>query len=271
VTTLLDGAATVPNPHGIFGMNQPLEDVESALAAAQLPTDQMEFTFFPVLVNTGAELVLFDTGNGTGAQPGRGNLVDVMAEAGYSPDQVDVVVLTHLHGDHIGGLMTNGAPTFPNARYVTGSAEYNFWSSEDRIGTGQERGHQAVMGMLAPLAEQTSFVDPGFSVASGIEALNAFGHTPGHMVYHIESEGARLMIMADTANHFELSLARPDWEVRFDIDKAAAARTRKSLFGMIASDGIPFIGYHMPFPAMGFGETAGDGFRYVPATYQLNV
>ena len=84
------------------------------------------------------------------------------------------------------------------------------------------------------------------------------------MVYMVESDGQRLMITADTANHYVWSLQRPDWEVRFDADKAAAAATRKQVFGMIAADRIPFIGYHMPFPGVGFVEAQGDGFRYVP-------
>ena len=89
------------------------------------------------------------------------------------------------------------------------------------------------------------------------------------MVYHVESDGQRLMITADTANHYVWSLQKPDWEVRFDADKPAAAAVRKQVFGMIAADRIPFIGYHMPFPGTGFVEAKDDGFRFVPASYQL--
>lgn len=271
VTTLLDGAAPVPNPQGIFGQDQSVEAVESLLADNRLPTDQMEFTFLPTLVNTGAELILFDTGNGQGAQPARGNLVAAMSAAGYSADQVDVVVITHMHPDHIGGMMTDGAPTFPNARYVMGSTEYDFWNSTDRVGTGGERVHTMVRSMLTPMADKTTFIAPGDSVSSGIEAIAAFGHTPGHMAFHIESNGARVVLTADAANHFVLSLQRPDWEVRFDMDKAAAAQTRKNLYGMLAADGVPFVGYHMPYPAMGYVEAAGEGFAYTPVSYQLNL
>jgi glyoxylase-like metal-dependent hydrolase (beta-lactamase superfamily II) len=89
------------------------------------------------------------------------------------------------------------------------------------------------------------------------------------MAFMIESNGQRLALTADAANHYIWSLAHPDWEVRFDADKAAAAAVRKSLFGMLAADKIPFIGYHMPFPALGYVESAGSGFRYVPASYQM--
>ena len=99
--------------------------------------------------------------------------------------------------------------------------------------------------------------------------MAAFGHSPGHMGYVIESDGQRLVITADTANHFVWSLAHPDWEVKFDMDKVAAAASRRRVFGMLAADRVPFIGYHMPFPSLGFVEVLRDGFRYVPATYQM--
>ena len=96
----------------------------------------------------------------------------------------------------------------------------------------------------------------------------AAGHTPGHMIYMLESEGQRLALTADTANHYVFSLQRPDWEVRFDADKAQAAQSRRTVFGMIAADRIPFIGYHMPFPAVGYIEVRDSGFRMVPQSYQ---
>jgi glyoxylase-like metal-dependent hydrolase (beta-lactamase superfamily II) len=99
-------------------------------------------------------------------------------------------------------------------------------------------------------------------LCSGITAMAAFGHTPGHMIYSLESGGRKLMLTADTANHFVLSLERPDWEVRFDMDKSGAAATRKTVFDMIAADRLAFVGYHMPFPSVGYIEKAGEGYRY---------
>ena len=179
-----------------------------------------------------------------------------------TPDMVDVVVITHMHGDHIGGLMgaDGTTPTYANARYVTGSVEHN---------AATEAGDEGFLKNVAPLNDRFTFLEDGGSPVSGITAMAAFGHSPGHMVYQIESNGQRLMVTADTANHYVWSLQRPDWEVRFDRDKAAAAATRKAVFGQIAADRIPFIGYHMPFPGVGYVEAMGDGFRYVPASYQL--
>ena len=108
-------------------------------------------------------------------------------------------------------------------------------------------------------------------MTSGITGMAAFGHTPGHMIYGLESGGRKLMLTADTANHFVLSLQRPEWEVLFDADKAKAAATRKAVFDMIATDRLPFIGYHMPFPSVGFIEKAAEGYRFIPETYQLDL
>jgi len=122
---------------------------------------------------------------------------------------------------------------------------------------------------VAPLADRFGLLGDGDSVAPGITAMAAFGHTPGHMTFMLESAGESLLIFADTANHYVWSLAYPDWQVRFDMDKDAAAATRRRVLGMLAADRVPLLGYHMPFPAIGFVETRGDGFHFVPASYQM--
>ena len=116
-----------------------------------------------------------------------------------------------------------------------------------------------------------SFIGDGEAVVPGITSMAAFGHTPGHMIYGLESGGRKLILTADTANHFVLSLQRPDWEVVFDTDKAQAAAARKAVFDMVAADRLPFIGYHMPFPSVGFVETASEGYRFIPEIYQFDL
>ncbi len=259
VTTLLDGNRTVEKPNEIFGLNASAEEFASVSEQNFIPTDKSQFFFTPTVVNTGSELVLFDTGLG------QGGIASALAEAGYSTDDIDVVVLTHMHPDHIGGMMTDGAATFKNARYVTGAVEYDFWSKADE---GNRVGDM-VKANVTPMAEKMSFLDDGGSVASGITAMAAFGHTPGHMTYMLESDGQQMLLMADLANHYVWSLGYPDWEVRFDMDKSAAAASRRKVFDMLAADKTPFIGYHMPFPAVGYAETRDNGYRYVPASYQL--
>ena len=256
VTTILGGTTPREEPQGIFGMNVSPEEFAEVSRANFLSTEQSQFFFTPTLVNTGNEVVLFDTGLNAAATVG------ALEGAGYTADQVDIVVLTHMHGDHIGGLMNEGSPTFANARYVTGQAEFDHWAGAENEGFEAN---------VRPLAENMTFIGDGGDVVSGITGMAAFGHTPGHMVYRLDSAGAGLVIFADLANHPVWSLARPSWEVRFDADKEAAAASRRNVLGMIAADRIPAIGYHMPFPAVGYVDTgSGDAeFRWVPEAGQL--
>lgn len=256
VTTILGGTTPRENPQGIFGTNVSSEEFAEVSRDNFLSTEMSQFFFTPTVVNTGSELVLFDTGLNAQATTA------ALAEAGYSPDQVTIVVLTHMHGDHIGGLMSDGTATFANARYVTGQAEFDHWAAAGNEGFDMN---------VRPLADQMSFLGDGEDVTSGITGMAAFGHTPGHMVYRLDSDGAGLVIFADLANHPVWSLARPDWEVRFDADKEAAAASRRNILGMIAADRIPAVGYHMPFPAVGYVAEGTDdaAFRWVPEAGQL--
>ncbi|WP_299842028.1 MBL fold metallo-hydrolase [uncultured Roseovarius sp.] len=256
VTTLLSNSFPRPDPHSIFGLNVGAEEFAQVSEAANLPTDQARFFFTPTVVNTGSELVLFDTGLSST------DITSALAAAGYSPDQIDIVVITHMHGDHIGGLMRDGTATFPKARYITGAVEYDAWVAME---------NEKFNSNMKPLADKAEMIDPGNSAAPGITAVEAFGHTPGHMTYMIESNGQQLLIAADFANHYVWSLAHPEWEVKFDMDKQAAATTRVRLLDMMAADRIPFVGYHMPWPAVGYVEKHGKGYVYTPESYQLSL
>lgn len=256
VSTLLAGTRTVENPHNIFGMNVGEEEFKTVSEANFIPTDKAQFFFTPTVVRSGDDVILFDTGlNAAG-------ITAPLAAAGIAPDDVTVVVITHMHGDHIGGLTgEDGSATFPNARYVTGQAEYDAWGKQDS---------DNFKNKVVPLAEKMQFIGDGDAVVSGITGMAAHGHTPGHMIYMLESGGKQLALVADTANHYVWSLAYPEWEVKFDMDKAKAAATRKQVLDMLSADKVPFVGYHMPFPGMGFVETGGKGsYRYVPASYQM--
>jgi glyoxylase-like metal-dependent hydrolase (beta-lactamase superfamily II) len=271
-TVVRDGASALEKPWETFGTNQSPETVQALLAENFLPTDKFLNTYAPTVIDTGTDVVLVDTGFGAAMRgKGAGMLLEGLKSAGYTSDQITVVALTHMHGDHIGGLMEKGAPTFPNARYFGGQVEYDFWTDKAREGTPAEGNHKSVMANVAPIAEKMTFLREGDQIVSGMTAMLAPGHTPGHMVFHVESAGEQLVMTGDTANHYVLSLQRPDWEVRFDMDKAQAARTRNRIFGMIAKDRIAFLGYHMPFPSVGFVEKQDNGFRFVPKSYQFDL
>ncbi|SIT10246.1 Glyoxylase, beta-lactamase superfamily II [Roseivivax lentus] len=254
VSTLLVGTRTVEEPQKTFGMNVSAEEFAQVSRDNFIPDDKTQFFFTPTVVNTGEQVVLFDAGlNAEGTRA-------ALEAAGFSTDDIDTVVITHMHGDHIGGLSgEDGTPTFANANYVTGQIEFDATASA---------GNDTFEAKVRPLADKMSFIGDGGSVASGITGMAAFGHSPGHMIYMLESGGEQMVLIADTANHYVWSLAYPDWEVRFDRDKAAAAATRRRVLDMLATDRLPFIGYHMPFPAVGYVETRGEGFRYVPSSYQ---
>ena len=272
ITTLLDGYRPGDGPHPTFGANQTPEAVAELMRNNFLPETKFVNNFTPVLVNTGSELILFDTGFGVaGRENGLGKFEANLKASGYTPDQISVVVITHMHGDHINGLMNGETPAFPNAAIVAGQIEYDYWTDPARMGTPAENGAKAVSAKVKPLAEKIKFIKAGDAVTSGVTSEAAYGHTPGHMIFHIESGGTHLIITADTANHYVASLQRPDWEVAFDTDKAMAAATRKKVFDMIATDKLPFIGYHMPFPSVGFVEKQKTGYRFVPVTYQFDI
>ncbi|TNC63753.1 MBL fold metallo-hydrolase [Rubellimicrobium roseum] len=255
VTALLAGSGQQENPHEIFGLNVDQATFDQVSQENFIPADRSMGFFTPTLVDTGNERILFDTGMMAGG------LLQAMQDVGYAPENVTHVVLTHMHPDHIGGLTDDaGNPTFPEAAYVTGQTEFDHWAGQN---------DEMFEAKVRPFAERMTFLQPEGSVASGITAVEAFGHTPGHMAYMLESGDRRLLLTADTANHYVWSLQNPDWEVLYDADKPQAAETRRRILGMLASDRTPMLGYHMPFPAVGFVEQDGESFRWVPHSYQL--
>lgn len=280
VTPIMDSKVIRPGLTPSFGGETGADEVKALAKANKIDADRYQHPFTPILVNTGKELVLFDTGNGSlsaeheplkGRLP-PGQLVARMAEAGYKPEDVDVVVITHGHPDHIGGLTKGGQPVFPKARYVFGAADYDFWKKGENVREARKFNRELYVKICPPLAEKSTFIKPGDTVVSGITAVDAFGHSPGLLAFHIESDGKRLLNWADTCNHYVVSIQRPDLQLDVDDDKEKAVATRKRILDMVATEGIPAIGYHMPYPGVGYVERgASGGFRWVPHSYQLNL
>jgi glyoxylase-like metal-dependent hydrolase (beta-lactamase superfamily II) len=270
VINILDGTVQRA-PHPGFGRNQPFAKLEELATAHGVPATTFEHYYVNTVVNTGRELVLFDTGNGRGRVATTGKLAEHLTAAGYRPEQIDVVVITHGHPDHIGGLMDGDKPTFANARYVFGEVEFDFWRKGENVREARRANRERFVKVAVPLGEKATFLKDGGEVVSGIRAMATFGHSPGHMSYHVESNGRRLLIWGDIANHYIFAVQYPDWHSSPDDNGEAAAATRRRVFDLVSSDKLAVIGYHMPFPALGFIERTGATYRWVPASYQFNL
>lgn len=271
VTTVLDGTIVM----GIsppFMLDESKEEITATAHAARLPVDRLENNFVPTLVNTGQALVLIDTGCGHYRRDkGAGFLRDRLADAGYAPEDVDVVAFTHVHPDHIGGVFEGDALAFPNAQLMIGREEFAAWKSGENIPPQRAENREMFLEIVAPLEDRFRFLDDGDEVVPGITAEAAFGHSLGHMMFRVRSEEKETLIWGDIANHYVFSVGRPAAKVGFDDDKAMAIETRLRVLEAAARDGTLIVGFHMPFPSVGYVEREGDGYRWVPAAYQVRL
>jgi glyoxylase-like metal-dependent hydrolase (beta-lactamase superfamily II) len=279
VTQVLDAKAIREALHPHYGANASADEVHAHARANNIDTQRFEHPNIPTLVNTGKQLVLFDTGNG--ALPREyeqlskrlppGQTAARLAQAGYRPEDIDVVVLTHGHPDHIGGLVEGGKPVFANARYVFGAAEFDFWKKGENVREARKFNRELFMTICTPLADRSTFIKPGDDVAPGITAVDAAGHSPGLMAFHVESDGKRLMITADTFTHYVMAVQHPEWHFEMDDDKDKAVAARKRILDMAAADKLMLASFHCPFPGLGWIEKTQGGYRWAPHGYQLNL
>ena len=281
VMPVMDAHVIRPGLTPSFGGEAGAADIKALAKANRIDSDKYFHPFTPLLVNTGKELVLFDTGCGSLSaeyeqMKGRlppGKLVERMAQAGYKPEDVDVVVITHGHPDHIGGLVKGGQPVFPNARYVFGAAEFDFWNKGENIREARKFNRELYVNIVVPLANRATMIKPGDEVVPGIRAVEAFGHSPGLLAFTIESNGKRMLNWADVCNHYVVSIQRPDIHLDVDDDKEKAVATRKRILDMVSKDELLVAGFHlMPFPGLGYVERGKDGgYRFAPHSYQMNI
>ena len=279
ITNILDGKVIRRGLHPSFGPERGAGEARDLCLANNIDSDRYEHPFIPTLINTGKQMLSFDTGNGALRREyeqlrnrlSDGQLVSRLAEAGYQPADIDIVVITHGHPDHIGGLMKGGQPIFPKARYVFGAAEFDFWKRGENVREARKFNRELFVNIVLPLADRSRFVMPGEEIAPGIRAIDAAGHSPGMLAYHVESDGKRLLIWADSCVHYVMAIQRPEWHHDVDDNKDKAVATRWRILSMAAAE-KPFVaGFHMPFPGLGFVEQSSGGYRWLPVSYQLNL
>ncbi|MFN7308858.1 MAG: MBL fold metallo-hydrolase [Acetobacteraceae bacterium] len=270
VTTVHDGFFARPLEG--FVRNAPLSDVQAVLRDAFLPQDRLVIPFTVTFLDTGRDLVVFDSGNGVTAPTAtNGRMIANMRAAGIDPARVTRVVMSHFHGDHVNGLLNaEGAAAFPNAEVIVPEAELAWWgdaSNETRSPEGQRATFANSARRLAPYTTRLRRIGPDAEVVSGVRSVAAYGHTPGHTCYHIADGADQMMFVADTTNRPELLARRPEFHIIFDFDAVAAEATRRRIYDRVATDRIRITGYHFPFPANGFLAKEGSGYRFVAADW----
>lgn len=263
VTVLTDG--------GISFSNDLFPGTEAARIAALLEAQgasEIATNFNAVLIETGGRRALADSGPRDLFGPTCGNLPLALAEAGVAPEAIDTLFATHLHPDHIAGMITaEGAAVFPKAELVVTEAERAFWSDPSRADVISETMAQwagLARAVLAAYADRLRILAPGGEILPGLTHLPLPGHTPGHGGWRLESEGAQLVHVGDIVHAPVLQVADPEIAIAFDLDMDAARAARKRLLDELASEGALFTGGHFLRPAFYGVERAGPGYRLVP-------
>ncbi len=260
VTALQDMPGTMPLD--IF-RGAGMEAMKAMAPSGSVPAGVTVF-----LIQNGGRNLLVDTGYGL-ETPGRESALPVLLQqVGLGPDGIDTVLLTHMHGDHIGGLVKNGAPAFPKAVILASAKELAFWTDPDlaRDMPALERNARMVRDMVTAYGDKVKPFAFGDIVAGDITAVAATGHTPGHAAFSLDSEGERLLFWGDTVHGAALQFADPDICAKYDMDMPQAVKTRREIFDRAAGEKIPVAGAHLPFPAIGrvTKNESGGEFTFTP-------
>ena len=252
LVALRDTDFALPNNGKTFGVDVGPAEVTKVLSSNGLPSDRIPVSVDALLVRTPGHVVVLDTGLGNPAASG---LMLSLKLAGVTPDQVTDVLITHTHGDHVGGLATAAkTPAFPNARIRMSAKEWAYMQSQP-----------AAKALAAAIAPQVETFEPGQTVVPGVTAVAIDGHTPGHVGYEIVSGRVHLLDIGDTAHSSVISLAKPDWVMGFDSDPVVGKASRRALLTRLAATHELIFSPHFPYPGVGRIVTAGDGFAWRPA------
>ena len=269
VTVMLDG---------FFGLDLSLITnmdpalVKENLAAAYHDTaGPLPLAISTHLIRSGDQIILIDAGTGGAFGPTAGRLLSGLDAAGVSPEAVTRVVLTHMHPDHIGGLLTGEAATFANASLHVAAPELAFWADEAAGAAAPETMQPffaLARGVKAAYGERVMPFEGDADLGAGLTAMALPGHTVGHTGYRLASGSDQLLILGDTAAFAALQFQHPEVGIAFDSDGAMAAETRKKLFAMVAADKLAVCATHLPFPAVGHVAVKGDAYAWVPEEWR---
>lgn len=271
VTAVSDGQLPLVPTSGFD--SAPPAEIDALLTEHFLPTERLMLGQNALVVNTGRRLVLIDTGMGASMGPlsrmfgpTTGHLVENLRSAGFAPEDIDMVALTHLHADHAWGLADEaGAAVFPNAELAVAEVEFDYWTREENAGLSEFNGVnvRGAIHNVAPYRDRLVMARDGAEVCEGLVSLACPGHSIGHCAYAIASGGETVVNIGDLAHHHVLALQRPDWEISYDTDPAEAVRSRRRMLDMLATDRLAVLGYHFPWPGLGHVARRGSGFAFV--------
>jgi glyoxylase-like metal-dependent hydrolase (beta-lactamase superfamily II) len=255
-------------PSNVFAGDAPPEERKALLDAAGLGGENIMPAANPVVIRAGSDVILFDTGSGTSFQPTAGKLIENLTAAGIDPAGITKIVISHGHLDHLGGTSADGAVKFPNASYYAGAAEWEFWTNPDLINQMPPEMRDFVKGAqtnYAAMKDRVTMLKPGDEIVTGISALDTAGHTPGHMSFEVAG-GEGLIIVADVLPLPAVYFPHPEWKFGFDAVPDMAIAARKQLLDRAATDKAKMIGFHWPYPGVGFAERKDTAFQYVPVS-----
>lgn len=270
VTALLDGTLDLQPKQLLTNTTQ--KEVGKLLDRS-FQKDTVQTSVNGYLINTGSKLVLVDTGAAGLFGPTAGNLLANLKASGYQPEQVDEVYITHMHPDHVGGLLADGKPAFPNAIVRADQHDADFWLSQATMEKAPKEVQgffQGAMASLNPYVAAGRFkpFDGEAELVPGVRSFAARGHTPGHSIYAVESKGQKLVLWGDLMHVAAVQFPQPQVTISFDNDSKSAAIQRKKAYADAAKGGYLVAGAHLPFPGIGHIRAEGRGYIWVPVDYQ---